>query len=461
LLKNLSVLAVVVLAVGALAAAIPLFGLPKSLPWAKRAPAESAPAGESTSPAESVPGRPDALRLPPDVVRALRIQIIEAQPATQPQTLELSGRLAIDANHLARVHARFGGEVVEIARVPDQGRPGGQTVLRSLRVGDLVEENQLLAVIWSRDLGEKKSELIDTLSRLHLDQEILERLQKLLQQGATSERAVFEAERAVESDRIAVDRVERTLQSWRLTESEIAALHAEAKRYRDRKTRPERVEDKAWARVEVRARLAGTILERNVTVGDIVDTTTDLFKIADVRTLAVWADAYEEDLPALLGLPLDQRTWMVRLKAEPHLEPLLGTIDYIGEIVDPTQHTALVVGRVDNRGGRLRAGQFITAILSLPPAPDEVLIPITGLIEDGRASIVFVHEDPAKPEYALRRVVVRRRLPDAVTVRSRLSPAQTRQGLQAVRPGERVVQKGALQLKKALEELQTAAGAAE
>jgi len=50
--------------------------------------------------------------------------------------------------------------------------------------------------------------------------------------------------------------------------------------------------------------MAGVILEKNFTVGDIVDTTHDMFKIADLSRLGVMANVYEEDLPKLVALAL-------------------------------------------------------------------------------------------------------------------------------------------------------------
>jgi cobalt-zinc-cadmium efflux system membrane fusion protein len=456
LLKPIGLSVLVLVVVGLLVAAMPLFGLPHLLPWNKRPANESAPGGEPEASAQRVPGRPDTVRLPPDVVRALGIQTVEAKPATQPRLLQLSGKLALDANHLARVHARFGGEVMEIAQVPDVLRPGERTQLRDLRPGDGVEQNQLLAVVWSKDLGEKKSELVDALSKLRLDRETLKRYQDLYDKGAIPERSLREAERNVEADLVAVAKAERTLASWRLTDEEIAAVRAEAERLGRPKDRRDKEKDKDWAKVEVRARFPGTVVEKNVAVGDIVDTATDLFKVADLRTLAVWADAYEEDLPALLALPAGQRRWKVRLKADPDAPPREGPIDYVGEIIDPNQHTALVAGRVDNPEGLLRAGQFVTAVVEFPPPPHEVVVPATALIDDGRTSVLFVQEDPDQPEFTLRRVVVQRRLPEAVTVRDRLTPQQERQGLRPVRPGEHVVSRGAVELKKALEETRAA-----
>jgi hypothetical protein len=65
-----------------------------------------------------------------------------------------------------------------------------------------------------------------------------------------------------------------------------------------------------------------------------------------------------------------------------------------------------------------------------------------------------VQEDPNKPQFSLRRVLVGRRRPGEVTLRSRLTPAEEKRGLQAIKPGERVVRSSAVELKKALEELQ-------
>src|SRR5581483_4834323 len=105
---------------------------------------------------------------------------------TQPRTLELPGRLALDSDHLARVHSRFPGEVIEIEEVAIS-RDSLPVERRPLRVGDRVKAGQLLAVVWSKDLGEKKSELVDALSQLRLDRETLNRL-KSLTEGVVAQR---------------------------------------------------------------------------------------------------------------------------------------------------------------------------------------------------------------------------------------------------------------------------------
>ncbi len=116
--------------------------------------------------------------------------------------------------------------------------------------------------------------------------------------------------RAYESDLILVERLRRTLRSWRSTKA------------RSRRSRPRRSESTngpapvpkgpqyryAAGRSPVggdrdRAPLDGVILEKNLTIGDIVTTDDDLFKIADLSRLVVMANVYEEDLPTLSAIP--------------------------------------------------------------------------------------------------------------------------------------------------------------
>jgi cobalt-zinc-cadmium efflux system membrane fusion protein len=309
---------------------------------------------------------------------------------------------------------------------------------------------------------------VDAISQYRLDQEQMEKLEALYQQGATSEAAVRQARVAVEHDLNAIARARRTLRAWRLTDKEIKQVEDEADRIAER--RKKTVSDKdwdketQWARVEVRAPFSGLIVERNVSVGDLVDTTTDMFKLADVEHLTVWAHAYEENLPELRGLPIARRHWSIRLKSDPNAKPLEGTFQEPGYVLDPNQHTALVLGEVTNPNRELRAGQSVTATILLPPPPDTVSIPATALIETGDQSVVFVQEHPDKPEYTLRRVVVAERRASVVLVFSKLPERKAGKketnGAAKEEPlhvGARVVTQGALLMKSALENLQTAA----
>jgi cobalt-zinc-cadmium efflux system membrane fusion protein len=417
--------------------------------------AENGAAQGPQSGAGLVATRPGTLRLEPAAVKSLGVQVVPAQAVTKPRSLELQGSLALDTNRLVRVHSRFAGEVIDLGRTPKSGAAAEENgdAFPPAGFGDHVAKEQLLAVVWCKDLGEKKSELADALSQLAFDQEQLSKMSDAAREGAVSDAKLRQQERNVEADLTAVARAERTLRVWRLSESEIQTVKDEAQRIRARKGKRDPAIEKTWARVEVRAPLDGIVVEKNVSVGDIIDTTADLFKVANVDSLTVWANAYEENLPALLDLPPEMLRWTVRVNADPALEPLEGRIDKIGYVTDPTQHTVMVMGRVDNPGGRLRAGQFITATVHLLPSADEVVVPASAVVEDGRQSIIFVQPNPEEACYSMRQVSVAWRGQNEVYLRSRIGAEDAARGQQAVRPGEQVVAAAVIQLRSALEDL--------
>jgi cobalt-zinc-cadmium efflux system membrane fusion protein len=441
------VLGVVVLTIAVVAIGIAVLVGPqvKNRLW----PPSEAAAEDSADSAELVPGQAGTIHLASGVADRLGIHVTDVQKANKPVTVELSGTLSFDADRLSHVHSRFAGEVVEIGVVQGGSRP--------LDFGASVHKGQLLAVIWSRELGEKKSELVDDLSQLHLDQENLNRLTQASVEGAVSDRAIREAQRKVESDQIAVDRTVRTLQSWRVSPEEIGALRAEAESLR-RNAKPIAEEHvHRWARSEIRAPLDGVILEKNIALGDLVDTNLDLFKIADLSRLQVMAHVYEEQLPLLDKLAETQRQWTISVQSDAGSPPLAGRFEQIGKVIDPNEHAALVTGWVDNRAGRLRAGQFITAKIELPIAEGEVSIPSSALVEEGQRQFVFVQPDSVKSNYARRSIAVSRRDGKTVFVWSQPTAAQRHADAQALRAGERVVSAGVVQLTEAIRGLEAAA----
>src|SRR5262249_41733426 len=155
--------------------------------------------------------------------------------------------------------------VIEIPEIEDRDDEG-KTIKRPITTGDKVSEGQLLAVVWSKDLGEKKSELVDALSQLKLDQDKLRRYREVDRIGGVPADTMAAAERSVQADRIAVSRADLTLRSWRLTDKEIEAIYKEAEQVAERVRRGQpghtKEQEKTWARVEVRAPFAGTILEK-------------------------------------------------------------------------------------------------------------------------------------------------------------------------------------------------------
>jgi membrane fusion protein, heavy metal efflux system len=443
---------------------LPALGMPGPLDWFNKAPAPVATAAEdNSSSAQPVKGDPNGVELGPEVKDRLAIQVAQVGAPKQGRQLTLSGSLNFDPNLLAQVHPRFSGEVIEIGPYvpPGASHPSD----RPLSYGDPVREGQLLAVIWSKDLGEKKNDLIEGLAKMWTDQKSLKALEDLYSEGAGSEANVRLQKGVVAADFSAVDRARNALHIWRLTDKEIQEVEDDAKAIYNERTKaletkgekktPPGGDWQKWARTEVRANFSGVIVERNVEkTGALVDVTATLFKIADLNKLVALAYAYEEDLPDLLRLP-KPIPWQVRAATDaPEGVLTTGGVNLIGPIIDPNQHTALVMGYVDNPGPDhpLRAGQFITATISLPPPDNVVAVPTTAVVETGSESVVFVQPDPKKPIYSMRRVAVTQRNPTEINVLSKV-PRKDGTGYAPLHPGELVVTEGAMLLKATLDDV--------
>jgi uncharacterized protein (TIGR03067 family) len=193
---------------------------------------------------------------------------VEFRPATgfAPKKIPGTRTEKVPETSLLRVRARFAGEVER------QGTTNG----RALRVGDRVKKGQLLAVVKCNDPDKELSRLLDAVSNLEFDTKKLKNLKVLFEHGVAPERAVRDAQRAVDADVVAVKQAMAVLETkWKLTRQEIEATIKETELVENTTEQP----GGRWARVQVRAPADGTIVEKNVSIGDIVTPDVDLYKI--------------------------------------------------------------------------------------------------------------------------------------------------------------------------------------
>jgi cobalt-zinc-cadmium efflux system membrane fusion protein len=437
---------------------------------------------------------PYTLAVPEDVRSALgsrkggkdRIAVARAPTSTRP--LSLFGSTALDPTRLVRVRARFApAEVVKIGqtRMAPYETQSGRTEFRELRTGDRVDKGDVLGVFFSVDVGNKKRDLLDALVQLDLDQKILDKVEKNL--AAVPEVYYLGLVRSVQGDRNAVNRALNNLKVWNIPQDEIDDLHEEAKKIAADKDAwyktPEgkwvkgekqkgvgkeidAEDNNPWGKVTLRAPFAGIIVERNVTEHEIVqDPTTNLFQIAQVDRLLVIANAPEDELTTLNRLTFEQRKWTVRTVGPAATTAIEGRIDDIGYLIDPQQHTAIIKGYIANPKEAIRAGQFVTATIQIPPPENVVEVPVDAVVEDGKYAVVFVQTDAEKHHYQMRRVQVTHRFEHTVFVQSKeiagpdqLTKEEKELGYlpkEPLRPGDRILTSGVNELKAALADLES------
>jgi len=418
------------------------------------------------------------LKLTATAVTGLGIKPVKVVFATKSRALPpQTGTVNFDMDRMFAIRSRFNGELVEITKVPDQENPSpGKS--RMLKWGDKVKQDELLAVVWSVNLGTAKAALVDAICSLKLSEDALERQRELWKNGGTSVALIKQAERQVQADKNTYLSAERTLHTWRLDEEEIKKIKEEAKRIGDmvlenKDTRNPAEEAKRWARVEVKVPTFNddpnrelVIVEKNTSLGDFVDPGKDpaLFRVADMTRLQIWVHPPEEYLPMLKEmLRKGSGQWFIQFQTDPPgTPPAVMEFVQIAPSLEPNQHTPMLIGYLNNPAGeRYVVGQFVTATIMVPPEPDTVEVPTEALDEIGGQSLIFVQPDPSKAEFFQRRVTVVHRFKDKSVVRTKLTKddetlskeeeAKGRLPIQPLQANELVVTRGIIELLAELE----------
>jgi cobalt-zinc-cadmium efflux system membrane fusion protein len=186
--------------------------------------------------------------------------------------------------------------------------------------------------------------------------------------------------------------------------------------------------------VALRAQVAGTIVERNVLVGQEVraDQATPLLTVSNLDTVWVQGDAYEQDL-SLVAVGDDVT---IRVPAYPG-QTFPGKVAYVGDVVDPATRTVKVRCVADNKSRKLKPEMF--AKVDVLNAPDRklVLVPAQAVLNEGEKTIVIVASEGNV--FRARRVDVGPEAEGRVRV------------LDGLRPGEKIVTDGAIFMKRELD----------
>ena len=156
---------------------------------------------------------------------------------------------------------------------------------------------------------------------------------------------------------------------------------------------------------DLKAPLSGTIIERNTVVGEFVGTDKSLFTVADLGTVWVDFQIYQQDFSRLrVGQPV--RITMNH-SALPHPQaatspparddqPEAGTVGSTLAYLSPfgTEHTQTMLARahVANEAGTLRPGLFVTGEIALDEVPAPVAVREAAVQTLDGQEVVFVAE---------------------------------------------------------------------
>ena len=335
---------------------------------------------------------PDVFTMP----QPEQFPLAEVQVRKVPDELHVNGVIAPDINRSVPVVSLGGGRVVEI----------------KARLGDHVTKGQTLLLINSPDLSQAFSDYRKSKADEQLAAKQLARAQLLYDKGAI---ALADLETAQDSHAKAK------------VDMETAAQHIKVLGGNINNPSP---------LLPVVAPISGAIVDQQTTGGTGVkslDNSPNLFTIADLSTVWVLCDVYEDMLSRVhVG-----DTAEITLNGYPERR-FPGKVVNISEVLDPTTRTAKVRIELHNPQGIMRAGMFVTANFQSKTPVERVIVPETAVVHSHDKDWVFVPVGGKQ----FRRVSVQ------------LGP-QLPEGLQTVinglKPGDRVVS-NALQFSTSIEE---------
>jgi multidrug efflux pump subunit AcrA (membrane-fusion protein) len=137
--------------------------------------------------------------------------------------------------------------------------------------------------------------------------------------------------------------------------------------------------------LQILAPIEGFVTEKMVVSGQMVDAGTKLYRLADLGTVWVYAQIYEQDLPYV---QLGQEAVM-KLSSFPDRE-FRGRVTFIYPSVDEKTRTARVRMEFHNPGYFLKPGMFATITLTTELKASALLVPDSAVLRSGQKNTVFV-----------------------------------------------------------------------
>lgn len=302
------------------------------------------------------------------------------------EVLRIPGSIHVDEQRVARMGAPVTGRITDIDVV----------------LGQDVKEGQLLATLNSTELAQNQLTYI-----------------KAQQQIALQTKAVERAKLLLEADVIGAAELQRR-------EAELSAAHAELNAARDQ-LQILGMSDNAITQLSksssirsyssVSARLAGTVISRNVNLGQVVQPAEELFIVADLSH--VWAVA---EVP-------EQQIELIQEGEEVSIEvPALsdreftGRLIYVGDVVNPKTRTVTVRTDLKNTEGDIKPDMLVSMLVQSKPS-SRIVVPAQAIVRENDRDHVFVQMAPNK--YRLREVVLGPEYHGKVAVLSGLDIGET------------------------------------
>lgn len=280
----------------------------------------------------------EEVKLNPDAVKKLGLRVQAAEKQVLIPTLTAPARVSYNTEAMAHVGAVIGGRIVEL----------------KVRKGDVVKKGDDLVVIESPQLGEAQSDLLQKRTNFEIAGPAVE----LAKSAYDRARSLYDEQRGIALTEVQKRETDYKAAVGALRSAKAGLTAAENKLHllgMDQQAVDALAKSgEIKPRYSVIAPIAGTVISREVTLGELVNPEKEsLLVIADMTTLWVLADVPEARLKDI-AIGSNATVKIAALSTD----GLQGTVSLIDPALDPNTRTARVRIEVKANGTPIRPGMF-------------------------------------------------------------------------------------------------------
>lgn len=344
-----------VLALAVLTAALILAGCKDSpKPGATTAPTAAALTEAATGETDVPVPDPLAVTVPANFGAEIKVAPVGATPLSD--TLRVAGKVDFDEYRVTRIGATVTGRVIEI----------------HAHLGQQVKVGDALAVINSTELGQAQLAYLKARAQADLQARSVERARQLFAadvigkaelQRRESELAIASAEQRGAADQLRVLGMSSAAIGRLGTSGVIHSV------------------------TPVVSTMAGTVVERQVAPGQVVQPSDALYMVADLSQVWVTAEVPEQQAALVKsGQSVDIEVPALGVR-------LTGKLIYVADTVNPETRTVTVRSAVANANRQLKPAMLATMLIQAAPV-ERLVVPAQAVVRDGDADNVFVEVGP-------------------------------------------------------------------
>ena len=286
---------------------------------------------------------PNAIQLSEDAQKLADIQTLKVTKSSPSIALHLNGRVGPDKRKTAVQTTHISGQIEQL-------------LIGSK--GQYIKAGEIIAYVYSPDLIEAQNELFEAFAMKEAQPDL------------------FEATR-------------KKLENWKLTSAQIDTILRLG----------EPIES-----FPLVSEWTGIILDKYVSKGSHIQRGTQLYEIANLKSVWVTFDLYETDLKTVhVGDKINMEFSSYPGKI------FIGQVNFINPIVDPATQVAQIRVIYTNTFKPVYPGTSVKGLLNSQPKDDQkiIILPKTAVLWTGKRSIVYV-KDPTsnEPTFHLREVIL-------------------------------------------------------